>query len=124
MTYAQAYHFRAVTWYGLLGWRASGLVTRSLEPLPAYSALKFYTAFMGSGHLGRSITNFTGVDGYEFKKDDQMIWILWSNDGGSHSISLPALPKQLFNVFGEAIPVQPKIDITTAPVYVLWDVVP
>ena len=120
MTYAQVYHFRAMTWYGLFGWRGSGLVTRSLAPLPAYEALKFYTALVGEAVFKRSINDLTGVSGYEFINGGQTIWVLWSADGKNHSTSLPSAPQNIYNLNGDTLPVQPGINIGTEPVYVVW----
>ena len=117
---AQVSHFRGMTWYGLVGWRGSGLATDDLQPLPAYYALKFFNFLLSEAVNKQPVTDCTGVVGYEFAKGDQSIWVLWSGDGISHNVTLAALPKQIYNLSGEIMPVQLNVEVGPAPIYVVW----
>ena len=107
-------------WYSLTGWRASGLVDGSLKPNLAYDADKFSATNLKGATFVADVTDYPGVKGYEFNKDGKRIWLLWSLDGDSHTISLPSLPAHVFDAFGAALSTQKEITITLAPVYLEW----
>jgi hypothetical protein len=117
---ALAQGLRANVWYSLTGWRASGLVDGSLKPNLAYNAGKFSAAILEDATFAADVTGYPGVKGYQFNKDGKQIWLLWSLDGDSHTISLPSLPTHVFDAFGEALSTQKLLTITLAPVYLEW----
>jgi hypothetical protein len=105
-------------WYSLEGWRGSALVNSRLKPFPAYQALIFSAEQLERAEFQREVTDFEGVKGYEFEREGARIWILWSMDGASHSITLPAAPSAAFDVFGAELPASQELEITRAPVYI------
>jgi hypothetical protein len=111
----------ANTWYSLYGWRGSALINRELQPSPAFQSL-----LATSEHLDRSIfvgelADFPGIQVYEFEKDGNRNWLLWSEDGAAHSVSLPEMPASIRDVFGEELAASQEITITMAPVYIQWN---
>ncbi|MEJ2601362.1 MAG: hypothetical protein P8Z00_23755 [Anaerolineales bacterium] len=109
-------------WYSLTGWRASGLVDKSLKPNLAYDAEKFSAAQLKDAAFVADVTAFPGVKGYEFhQKDGKKLWLLWSQDGDSHSIQLTSLPTGIFDAFGKALPTEKNLTISVAPVYLEWE---
>lgn len=107
-------------WYNLTGWRASGLVDKSLKPYPVYDADKFSAAQLKGAAFVSNVTDFQGVKGYEFSQEGKRMWLLWSLDGNDHTIQLPSVPTSIHDVFGAALPSQKSITVTLAPVYLEW----
>ncbi len=107
-------------WYSLTGWRASGLVNSSLQPLEAYDAYKFSASKLSGVVFIREITDFSGVMGYEFTQDDKNIWILWSHIGEVQEIQLPTVPSAVYSVYGETLQVEQLINVPPSPIYLEW----
>ena len=117
---AAAEGLRANVWYSLLGWRGSGLVTGDLQPLPAFDAFRFSSRMLTGAAYIRPINQFAGVRGYEFVRDGQRFWLLWSLDGAEHFLDLPVMPHELYDVFGAAlVPIQ-SLTVSPAPLYILF----
>jgi hypothetical protein len=111
----------ANVWYSLTGWRASGLVDKSLQPNPAFEAERFSAAQLQEAAFVAKVTGFPGVLGYEFSKGGRRTWLLWSQDGNPHTIQLASLPTMIFYVFGKSLPTEKDLTITPAPLYVEWE---
>ncbi len=96
-------------WYNVTGqWKDNGLVSvPGLTPLPAYDAYKFASLELQGVTPGGSISRYAGVHGYEFRKTDRQIWLLWSADGLEHNISPPAPPLAIYAVDGAPLPTLP-----------------
>jgi hypothetical protein len=73
----------------------------------------------GAAYNG-DVRQFVGVTGYEFIKDGQRFWILWSLDGADHRIMLPASPQTINDVFGKPLQTTQDLSLTIAPVYIAW----
>ncbi len=117
---ALAMGIHANVWYSLTGWRTSGLVTQDLWPLQAYEAYKFVANQLGSATFIGAVGTYPGVKGYEFKQDGERIWVLWSMDGNPHNIQISGQPSDIRNVFGENLPLGQEIEVTVAPLYLIW----
>jgi hypothetical protein len=117
---ALALGIHANVWYSLTGWRASGLIANNLQILPAYESYRFVASQLGGATFVSEIDNHIGVKGYEFFKDGEKIWVLWSLDGNLHFIQLPSQPDSIRDVFGEFLPLNPELEITIAPTYLTW----
>ena len=108
-------------WYNVTGqWKDNGLVSvPGLTPLPAYDAYKFASVELQGVTPGGSIRRYAGVHGYEFRKTDRQIWLLWSADGLEHSISPPALLLAIYDLYGVPQPNPPnaRISVGSSPVY-------
>jgi hypothetical protein len=113
---------RANVWYSLFGWRASGLLNPGNQaPLPAFEAYRFSAQELGSARLLRQLQEYPGVMGYEFEREGQHIWVLWSLDGNAHSINLPDVPLAAWDALGNSIPPAASIDIDLNPLYLEWN---
>ncbi len=108
---------RANIWFNVFGWRNSGLLNLDFSPRPAYTAYQFARSELRDASFSRDITDFTGVKGYEFNRGGQKIWILWSLDGNSHSISLPAVPLAAWDAMGSAVPITDPMILDLKPIY-------
>lgn len=107
-------------WYSTTGWRYSGLLDNELKPLPAYDAFLFSASMLRGAAYNGDVRQFVGVTGYEFIKDGQRFWILWSLDGADHRIMLPASPQTINDVFGKPLQTTQDLSLTIAPVYIEW----
>jgi hypothetical protein len=108
-------------WYSMSGWNNSGLIKTDLTPLPAYTTFQFSSSELRNSIWVRDITEYTGVKGYQFNRGDRQIWVLWSSDGNSHSISLPGVPLAVYHVNGTSIPPAGSISVTHEPLYFEWN---
>jgi hypothetical protein len=111
-------------WYSLTGWRASGLVDRSLKPSLAYEADQFSADQLKGAAFVAELTDLASVKGYEFNKDGKQMWLLWSLDGEKHTIQLPTTPDHVFDALGKALPTATEITITATPIYLEWETQP
>lgn len=107
-------------WFSLKGWRASGLLDASMQPVPAYNAYRFASQQLHNHVFKEYLTDYAGVKGLAFQGDGQRIWILWSQDGNAHPIQLSAMPSAIYNIYGEAQPLGTQITISQAPMYFVW----
>ena len=108
----------------MLGWRNSGLLNADLSPSPAYTAFQLASSELRDAAFVREITEYAGVKGYEFQRGDRRIWILWSFDGSTHSISLSGVPLAGWRVQDTSVtPVTPaaSMDVTLNPLYLEWN---
>jgi len=118
---ALAANLHANLWYSLLGWRASGLLNPgNLAPLPAFDAYRFAAQELRGTRFVRQLQEYPGVRGYEFERDGQRLWILWSLDGAVHSLAFPTAPQAVIDVFGNPLKVGSSLLVTVMPSYVEW----
>jgi hypothetical protein len=109
-------------WYYLdqYGWNKSGLLDRINEPLPAYTAYQFLADTLGDAVYLQDLSLDEGILGFEFAKDDQRVWLLFSEDGGQRYIDTPVGSTTVYTLFGEAE--SPSLDgriSFTRPTYVI-----
>ncbi len=138
--YAAAYAegLRANIWFDVAGsWqRNNGLVKMDGQTsLDAYDAYLFPAGNSGDSYLVQEFRylnplSFPGITGYEFgiipttnpgaSAYPYHIWLLWSKDGGIHSLTLPAESPAVFNVKGQQIFANiTAISITPQPYYII-----
>ncbi len=123
---ALAEGLRANIWYHLVrGWRASGLAADLSNRYPAYLAYQFSAEQLTGALFWGPAAEFDGVHGYKFVRDRgqgrEEFWILWSLDGDSHPIALQTAPDQIFDVYGQLLERTTSLEITMAPVYLVWE---
>jgi hypothetical protein len=111
---------RANIWYALTGWRASSLLGPGGQTLPAYDALRFNAFELGQATLGRIITDYVGVQGYEFVRSERRIWVLWALSHTPQTVQLPALPVAAYDYLGQPVGISQVLELTWAPVYIEW----
>ena len=118
-------------WFTLRGWRRSGLVDASLNPLPAYQAYQTSEALLSGAIFRGHLQRYAGVAGYTYKgvpdpdlvpgsNKPRRIWILWSESGEGRTITLPSRPALAFDVYGNLLIPTRRLTVSMAPVYLIW----
>jgi hypothetical protein len=123
---AIAYDLIANIWYDVTGtWgRNNGLLDRStLAALPAYDAYQFTAGKLQAAILVQPVTSYPGVGGYAFRNaactsGDCQVWVLWSLDGASHDVTLPATPLRVQDVDGDDQTTSQTQSIGLEPYYI------
>jgi hypothetical protein len=119
---AIAMRLRANIWYNVFGWRNSGLLNADLSPRPAYTAFQFARSELRDASFVREITDYAGVvKGYEFTRGDRRIWVLWSLDGGTHTINLSSVPEAAWDALGVSVTPAVSMHVTLNPLYLEWN---
>lgn len=117
---ALAEGLEANIWYSITGWRYSGLVSSNLQPLPAYNAFRFSSAQLQGATFSREVTDFPGINGYEFTRLGKRLWVIWSIDGIDQAVRLPTAPAAIYDVFGGSLQAAQDLIIGPAPLYIDW----
>ena len=106
-TYAAAIAEGLLTnvWYTPLGWRNSGLLNDDLSARPAYDAYVLARDTLKLTEFVRELSEFSGdqVFGYEFQSKQGKIWVVWTLDGQSHTITLPGSPVAAWDELGNPV---------------------
>lgn len=112
----------ATIWYSVNEtWCESGLMNRDYSSTPAYETYKFARNTLRDAKYISDITEFSGLKGYKFIRDDRVLWILWANSETQKSIQLPATPSATWDVFGDALSITgTSITIGLKPIYLEW----
>ena len=118
---ALAKGLRANIWYDVFGWNGSGLLNGNLSPLPAYTAFSFGRRELSTAVYVRDITEYTGVKGYEFNRGDRRVWVVWSLDGSTHTMSLPGVPLAVWDSLGASVTPATSMSVTVKPLYLEWN---
>jgi hypothetical protein len=105
-------------WFSVGGWRGSGLLDSSLNPLPSYNAYKVARVKLGEAVFVRAVTEFSGVKGYEFTNNGRHLWVLWSMTTTDNTLTLGTTPAAVYDIYGNAMPVSTSLDVGLMPVYV------
>ena len=114
---ALAAGLRANIWYSITGWRYSGLVDKSMKPLPGFEAEKVSAEMLRGATFVGELNQFPNVKGYAFQRGDTRLWVLWSMDGKPHPLTFQTVPSRVVGVFGEQLsPDQVEYE----PVYIEW----
>ena len=120
-TLSLAENMRATTWYSLTGWRGSGLLDAQQNPLPAYHAFAFAKEQMDGAVFSRQVTEYPSVRVFEFERPDRWFWVLWSQDGSSHTVSLRQKPDFAWDAFGTPVEINAlEVEIGLKPLYLEW----
>jgi hypothetical protein len=112
---------RANIWYCLEGWRGTALVDAQGKPNSAYQAFQFSSAQLKESVFVRSITDYPGVKGYEYRREGKKVYFLWSLEKEPNPVSFDTVPDAVFDVFGQVLTSELSIEITQQPVYVEWN---
>jgi len=123
---ALANGIKANIWYSLTGnWRANQLLDSELDPLPAYYAYTNVVNSLENVSFTRELSEYPDVNGYEFERENHLIWFVWSRveDQDYYVIpvqmDLPATPLKIWDVFGQNVPVGgSSITVTGIPLYI------
>jgi hypothetical protein len=107
-------------WFSLFGWRNSGLLYADSTTRPAYSTFEFARKELQDATFQRKITSYPNVMGYEFLRHTRYMWVMWSLDGTTQTISLPGTPIAVYDFLGNPITPSNVIDITLDPIYLEW----
>jgi hypothetical protein len=67
------------------------------------------------------VTEYTGVKGVEFQRGERRIWVLWSLDGNTHSISFPSVPLAAYDALGYSVPPAASMNVSLNPLYLEWN---
>lgn len=107
-------------WYDLYGsWRSAGLLYSDNRPRPAYLAYQFARREIGNAIYTRDVSG-NGVTGYEFQAKGRLVWVLWSQDGAVHPITLPQKPLAVYDTLGKPAAIQQLITVNVWPIFVEW----
>lgn len=105
-------------WYNVFGWRGSGLLYPDLSPRPAYTAFQFARRELGGAVYQRELVEYPRVKGYEFQRDTQRIWLVWSLDGETHTISLTNTPLAVYDALGNPKAPNTNLPIDLTPLFI------
>jgi hypothetical protein len=121
-TVGQSKGLEGMIWYSIFGWRNTALLNIDLSPRPAYYAYLTAHKALSDAVFSGKITQFTGVDGYEFDLGGgRILWVLWSKDPIlSYLVPLSRLPTAMFNALGTPLPLSTLIDVSQMPIYIEW----
>lgn len=119
-TISLAEGIRANIWYYLQGWRGSGLIDEARQPLPAYQAYQFNNEILSDMTYTGRVSASQGIEGYEFRQGESILWILWSLDGEAHELVIPGEITAIYDAFGNPLPEELKVSVTLAPMYLQW----
>jgi hypothetical protein len=115
-----AENVKGTIWYQFEGpgWRYGSMVNEDDQPKPAFNAFRFLTSELSETNYTRKVTEYPDIEGYEFQMEGKIIWVLWSPDGQTYSISLPQNVMKVMDLYGnEQLINQGDINISR-PVYV------
>jgi len=107
-------------WYSLTDdWRYTNLVSGGV-PKPAYYAIQASSHILGQANYVRQLETELGLAIHEFNRDGHSVWVLWSQDGDPHLITLVSLPTSAWNVYGD--PLEPILELSVGlePLYLEW----
>ena len=115
-----AQNLRAGVWFSLSGWRGSGLIDSSGDPTSSAQAFQFAASVFRGVTTVRPIAIDKNILGYEMSKADGRLWVIWSRDGGDHTILLSDVPRTSYDFIGsKQQPVQ-SVTISSMPTYLVW----
>lgn len=118
---ALAEGLQANIWYSSIAdWRSTALLLPDRTPTPAYHALKFSQSKLYNAQFLRKLVQFSGVTGYEFEVGNRRLWLVWSLDGASHSITISGNLIAAYHVNGDPWTVSSPIMIGVEPMYIEW----
>jgi hypothetical protein len=107
-------------WFSLYGWRNSGLLYSDSTPRPAYDAYKFGRKELQDASFQQIISTYPNVMAYQFFRHSRYVWVMWSLDGTTHTITLPGTPAFYYDFLGNPLTPSNVIDITLDPIYLEW----
>ena len=114
-----AHEVEGTIWYQFEGpgWRYGGLLDDDQNPKPVYNALLFMTSILSGAAYTGEITQFEGLQGYEFVAPDKRVWVLWSPEQIDTQILVPGNMETSYDKFGNEIGQDGNILLVNSPVY-------
>jgi hypothetical protein len=119
---AAAEHLLANIWYALDDdWHHQALLNPDLSPRQAYFAYLRSAVELKYARYLNPLTGYAGVKGFVFDVQGHDLWLLWSQDGAVHALTLPGTPVAIRDVDGTAKTVTGnQLSIGPEPLYVEW----
>jgi hypothetical protein len=112
---------RGNIWYGFTGgWRNSGLINNNLTEKPGFTAYTFSRSMLLDSQFTQEDTEYSGVKVLVYDRGDYYIWVVWSQDGNQHTITLPAVPEAAYDAMGDEMTQTQVVDVGTTPFYLMW----
>ena len=107
-------------WFSAAGWRGTALLDPWLNPLPGYKAYQFTSERLSNATYVKPITGFSGIHGYEFSRDGNRIWVLWSvtSNNNSQTINLSQMPLAVYDMYGSLLPVGMLANVGLQPIFI------
>ena len=117
----------ATAWYTLDGgWRGTGLINTSGDPMPAFDAYKVLTNTLQGATFSDEIDLASqNIRIFEFDTADK-IWVLFSMDGEAKtlyfsSVSEPSGMKTAFDLYGTSVTINNTLVSFDQPIYIVFD---
>ena len=109
-------------WYDVYGgWLDSGLLYKNDKPRPAYGALITAHERFAHANYTRPIGDGVEITGYEFEQGDRRVWVLWSQNGATHIVTLPSKPDAMWDAVGNFLTPVTTLSLDIVPTYIEWD---
>ena len=91
MVRALSGNISGISWYTLNGpgWRYVGLLTRTADPNPAYTAYKFLVTQLTRARYHGPINYGNGIEAHSFKRGNESVYIVWTIDAVPQIITIP-----------------------------------
>jgi hypothetical protein len=87
----------------------------------AYDAYKLAIEKLGKANYSRRLSQYPNLHGYEFRKGNRTIWVVWSKDGSDIPVVLPTVPAAITDVLGLPQAVTgTDVIVTVKPLYIEW----
>jgi len=110
----------ANVWYTVApNWRNTSLIAPDGNPYPAFQAYQFAHKMMSGATSISDIAPNATVRGYEIRSSGQRIWLLWTAVGESSSVSMPSVPRGVYDTSGNSLGTSQSITVDYKPVYVV-----
>ena len=99
------------------GWRFGSMVGEDGQSKPALDAFRFLTSELGGAEFIQEVIDYPDLRAYEFSSDEKKIWVLWSPDGQSYSVSVPPGTTRVVDTFGNELQINQGYLNILRPVY-------
>ena len=111
----------ATIWYDLsTNWRNSALLKNDLSYTDAFWAFQTAKNSLRDSNSHSKISE-PEVAGYKFNRGDRTIWLVWSQDGSTHTFSLPSKPLAAWDVLNNPVSVTgTTMQVGMEPIYLEW----
>ena|GEM_PF-724797 len=103
-------------WYSWEGWNVSGVYGSTLTAFQ--TAGKMLSSVVYTSDIGTTDVGTTGVRGYKFSRNSHALWLIWSADGNTKSVTLSSTPKTITDALGVTQSVTTSLQLTVKPLYI------
>ena len=66
----------------------------------------------------QAIIEYPGITGYQFDRNGQTLWVLWSIEDTPKTIDLPTNPQAIYDVFGNPLPISQTVEVSNSVTYI------